>query len=106
MTTRELFEAEFPVPDGVVWDGKLNTYIGRGPMWLPFVHRWIGFQAGAKRKQCVWTYCDDEMAWESECEGMLQIADSPEENEFKYCCFCGGELVEAGYKAGKENTNA
>ena len=46
MTPRELFEARFPVPDGVTWDDKLNTYIGRGPRWISFVHRWIGFQAG------------------------------------------------------------
>jgi len=106
MTTRELFEAEFPVPDKVKFDDV--EYYGDKPSSVAghYNTKWIGFQAGAKRKQCVWTYCDDEMAWESECEGMLQIADSPEENEFKYCCFCGGELVEAGYKAGKENTNA
>jgi hypothetical protein len=36
------------------------------------------------------------MAWESECEGMLQMEDSPKESDFKYCCYCGGELVEAG----------
>lgn len=100
MTTRELFEAEFPVPDGVVYYERCDAYLSRSvsdfDLSNDYQAKWIGFQAGAKRKQCVWTYCDDEMAWESECEGMLQMEDSPKESDFKYCCYCGGELVEAG----------
>jgi hypothetical protein len=95
----------FPVPDGVVRSENFYRFVHRdiykGSQLIAnelmiYSAQWIGFQAGAKRKQCVWTYCDDEMAWESECEGMLQMEDSPKESDFKYCCYCGGELVEAG----------
>jgi hypothetical protein len=102
MTTRELFEAAFPVPDGLTRYSDFYVRVRSRDtsatirLCIEYNAKWIGFQAGAKRKQCVWTYCDDEMAWESECEGMLQMEDSPKESDFKYCCYCGGELVEAG----------
>lgn len=103
MTIREEFEKRFQVPPNLVWNG-IDGYSDAGGDPEDFCYesefsynaKWIGFQAGAKRKQCVWTYCDDEMAWESECGGMLQMEDSPKESEFEYCCYCGGELVEAG----------
>ena len=101
MTIREEFEKRFPVPEGVQHLGKFGyATLSKDDSVIAqmreYCFKWIGFQAGAKRKQCVWTYCDDEMAWESECGGMLQMEDSPKESEFEYCCYCGGELVEAG----------
>ena len=57
MTTRELFEAEFPVPSGVVWNGHSSYAINRslhdGTTNLPEIYthykaKWIGFQAGVK----------------------------------------------------------
>lgn len=52
MTTRELFEAEFPVPSEVAWgDGG---YVNRCPdvlIALCYNDKWIGFQAGVKAKE-------------------------------------------------------
>jgi hypothetical protein len=50
MTTRELFEAEFPVPEGVVWDDVICTWVPINGFYLAsaysHIDKWIGFQAG------------------------------------------------------------
>jgi len=48
MTTRELFEAEFPVPDKVKFDD--GEYYGDKPSSVAghYNTKWIGFQAGYK----------------------------------------------------------
>ena len=62
MTTRELFEAEFPVPDGVVWNGyeyamEHTDYVDPcvfneiGARAFSQNQLWIGFQAGYKAKE-------------------------------------------------------
>jgi hypothetical protein len=57
MTTRELFEAAFPVPDGAVWDCVLKKYRstsspmardGTQSAAIRLTEKWIGFQAGYK----------------------------------------------------------
>ena len=50
MTTRELFESRFPVPDGVYFDIAENSYLTAtgGEFDVAIYHnaKWIGFQAG------------------------------------------------------------
>jgi len=47
--------------------------------------------------ECTWE--DDseeweESEWRTSCGHMFTfIEDGPEDNEFKYCCYCGGELI-------------
>lgn len=58
MTTRELFEAEFPVPWGVRRDDEFN-YIPSDTLLVSSMRAtnynsiWIGFQAGVKAKERV-----------------------------------------------------
>ena len=45
-------------------------------------------------KNCLWIENDDGV-WETSCGDMLEFTvDSPTKNNFKYCPYCGGELVE------------
>lgn len=48
------------------------------------------------RSECQW-YLDDiggDSAWETECKHQFEFTnDGPEENNFKFCCYCGGTLV-------------
>lgn len=45
---------------------------------------------------CMWTYDDRMDAWNTECGNAFQIMnDTPKENEFEYCPYCGGNLIEA-----------
>lgn len=44
-------------------------------------------------KVCHWTL-DDEDVYATECRHMFHIIDgTPADNNFKFCSFCGGELV-------------
>jgi hypothetical protein len=49
------------------------------------------------RTTCTWTQADPwDMpgAYETSCENMFQIMEGdPADNDFRYCCYCGGELV-------------
>jgi hypothetical protein len=45
------------------------------------------------RGECAWTYEDAEEYWETACGNHFQIIDgTPQDNEMKFCCYCGGEL--------------
>lgn len=50
MTTRELFEAEFPVPEGVAWKVTHYSVTNRNfpeyEICREYNAKWIGFQAG------------------------------------------------------------
>jgi len=43
---------------------------------------------------CKWTYQDDPTyAWATKCGQMHVITDgTPAENDFKFCCYCGGRI--------------
>lgn len=45
---------------------------------------------------CTWTYSsDDYSSWDTECEQAFCIeSETPEKNDFKFCCYCGGRLVQ------------
>lgn len=47
----------------------------------------------SESRKCFWK--DDEGGpWETGCGRWFEcIEDGPEENGFKFCCYCGGELV-------------
>jgi hypothetical protein len=47
-------------------------------------------------RRCNW-HQDDEGSdvWQTECGHYMTIIEgTPAENEFKYCCYCGCEIVE------------
>jgi len=53
-----------------------------------------------KRKQplktCTWTHDVDYWTdhWETSCGGAFQFeCGSPEDNQMKFCCYCGSHLV-------------
>ena len=107
MTTRELFELEFHVPECAIYDPAGNEYLSRSTNRDEefeaelYNAKWIGFQAGAKRKQCAWAYDEYEDGWDTVCGNKFSFIDgTPTENKFTHCCYCGGELVEAA-KEGK-----
>jgi hypothetical protein len=54
-------------------------------------------------KKCVWTWsADEETVWSTECGEMFQFENdcTPTENKMKFCCYCGGKLVEQNYEKG------
>lgn len=45
-------------------------------------------------RTCVWSE-DEDGTWETECGNAFVIeAGSPTENDFRFCTYCGAELVE------------
>jgi hypothetical protein len=46
-------------------------------------------------KECIWTE-DPDGNWWTDCDNgfVFTESSSPTEHEFKFCCFCGGELIE------------
>lgn len=50
----------------------------------------------ARRAACDWTQEDlDSDCWNTGCGNAFLITDgTPEENEFKHCCYCGKTLVQ------------
>ena len=106
MTTRELFESRFPVPERVFYELVVNEYrsrsINRDEECEADLYnaKWIGFQAGYEAsitigRKCAWTCDEYEDAWDTGCGNLFSFIDgSPEENKFEYCCYCGGNLTE------------
>jgi len=46
-------------------------------------------------KQCEWSYDDEHFAYDTECDNkFVFIEDGIEENNFKHCPYCGGEIIE------------
>ena len=112
MTTRELFEQKFgrPPEGAVMFTSPTGSFAGYGYSLLNGVgnqreirdydNKWIGFQAGYEAsitigRKCAWTCDEYEDAWDTGCGNLFSFIDgSPEENKFKYCCYCGGNLTE------------
>lgn len=48
------------------------------------------------KKMCTWTNDDPESNfWVTECGKSFEVNDgTPLENDMRFCCFCGGELIE------------
>ena len=53
-----------------------------------------------RSKSCLWSHADDDTdLWETSCGNAFSIIDgTPEENEFRHCCYCGGVLETARAK--------
>ena len=46
---------------------------------------------------CEWKYNNSEYYWESSCEHLhIFMSDGPEENEYKYCPYCGKKIKVVG----------
>lgn len=44
--------------------------------------------------KCWWTENEDGY-WDTSCDNAFEIIDgTPAENNFKFCCYCGGQLVQ------------
>ena len=42
---------------------------------------------------CYWKTYEDYGLWHTDCGKEFHLLDgTPEENNMKFCCFCGGEL--------------
>lgn len=65
------------------------------PVWTEFLEK---YNAMLKTEtECEWTPEDDEYwsYWDTACGQAFSFeADGPTENKFKFCCFCGGTLVQ------------
>lgn len=50
---------------------------------------------GKKEKVCIWREDLDGGYWGTSCgEQFTLLSDTPEDNNMKYCCYCGRELEE------------
>jgi hypothetical protein len=47
-------------------------------------------------RECYWAYVPQEEYWQTSCEEAFALNEgSPEDNNFKHCCYCGGKLKQA-----------
>lgn len=51
------------------------------------------------KKSCTWKLHKNgpwvDEVWATECDNDFIMADgTPTENEFKWCCFCGGRIID------------
>ena len=58
------------------------------------------YRAGRLREVpegCKWSQADeDSNAWQTECGNMFLLNDgTPEQNDMKHCCYCGGKMLAA-----------
>lgn len=52
---------------------------------------------GTSQHICVWTE-DDSGNWDTGCGQIFIINEgTPKENQFHFCCFCGGKLAQEPY---------
>lgn len=66
-------------------------FIIRAPGWL---HDLIE-DLKAKKKLCKWVHDEEHEKWDTACgEAFCFIEDGPKENKMRFCCYCGGELIE------------
>ena len=56
-------------------------------------------------KECEWKHSagyeentwNDSDVWFTACDNAFEFNEGgPKENHFKYCCYCGGELIQKG----------
>ena len=51
-------------------------------------------KARGRRSDCQWSQ-DEDGNWKTSCgEMFIFLEDGPKENEFRFCCYCGGALTE------------
>ena len=50
-----------------------------------------------RKVKCEWESEDDDIYsrdWSTECNNMFEFTDgNPTDNDFKFCPFCGGEII-------------
>jgi hypothetical protein len=47
-----------------------------------------------KKKICMWKYDEYTDSWDTECNNKHQfMTDGPEENNYKFCPYCGRKLI-------------
>ena len=48
------------------------------------------------RGECLWSRADDDTdLWETSCDQAFCLTDgTPKANDFKFCCYCGKEIIE------------
>lgn len=52
--------------------------------------------------ECGWVQ-DSDGSWETGCGHIFEITEgTPAENSFKFCCYCGGPLIEHPYDEAEE----
>jgi hypothetical protein len=58
----------------------------------------VTLDCGVRPAACTWQYNPDkfgEDTWETGCgEAFLLIEGVPSDNKMKFCCYCGGSLIE------------
>jgi len=56
-----------------------------------------GVDMGKSKKECVWAE-DQDGNWFTDCHHAFEITDgTPDENGFKFCAYCGKDLIQARY---------
>lgn len=53
-------------------------------------------QVGVRPKSCTWTPDDEGTdTWATSCDNLFLLScDTPHTHGMRYCCYCGGALVE------------
>lgn len=58
----------------------------------------VALDCGVKPAACIWEYNSDkfgEDTWQTSCgNSFILLEGVPNDNKMKYCCYCGGSLIE------------
>jgi hypothetical protein len=101
---REEFEKWFKERQVRTWNPNIDknrpTHPDNWGMGLKgyFLEGWqAAYAAGlAARNDCGWRV-DEEGTWNTDCDNLFVIIEgTPQENDMRFCPYCGGSLVEHG----------
>lgn len=54
-------------------------------------------------RACVWTQSEYNL-WETDCNGAFEVNDGgPYDNDMRFCCYCGGALIERPYEDAEDD---
>lgn len=76
-----------------------QDYWGRARAWHAF-REWCG-----PSRACVWTQSEYNL-WETDCNGAFEVNDGgPYDNDMRFCCYCGGALIERPYEDAEDDSD-
>lgn len=55
----------------------------------------IAVSPESNQRECVWKHDEDHDCWDTSCGNAgCFLADGPKENDYRFCPYCGGRIVE------------
>lgn len=93
-----------PIPEHCAKCDRESDYLNAWEDGFAASRAWQAFRdwCGPSRV-CVWTQSEFDL-WETDCNGAFQLNDGgPHDNDMRFCCYCGGALVERPYEDAEDD---